>query len=361
MSTPHAAPYWSNRPARPDETDAILALVQAVHANTDLHIDETYWRWRYLSDTAFRADIIVSEHEGRPIGIQPVAIFDWRWGQSRLKGAMYTGVLTHPDHRRRGIFRSLIESSNEHAARRGAQFSMTLPNELSLPGFLRFGDWQYPGLIPLFMKVIDGRVMVRSKLGGVLGDLVCWAPGLFFRRRGGAAGESLCFDRVERLPPDLDEVADQYARGVERLMILRTADYWNWRYASKPRAAYRLFTARDAGRVIGAVATSRGVRGGFQVGMIMDVVSTASVSSLRGLIRCAEDDLRQRGLGLSSCQATSPILGEALRAEGYHVAPPRLIRKRFHFVFRRTGVSGLPADPNEIGLWHLNFGDSDNA
>src|SRR5262245_25121851 len=111
-----STPYWTNRLARPDEAPAILDLVHAVHGDAHPEINDAYFSWRYLSDTPFRADILMSEHEGKPIGIQPVAIFDWQWGDDRLKGAMYTGVLTHPDHRRRGVFRSLIDSSNAHAA-----------------------------------------------------------------------------------------------------------------------------------------------------------------------------------------------------------------------------------------------------
>lgn len=355
------APYWLNRLARPDETSPILELVHAVHGDGRVEINDAYWRWRYLNDTDYRADIIMSDFEGRPIGIQPMAIFDWQWGGQRLKGAMYTGVLTHPDHRRRGIFRTLIDSSNEHAARRGAQFSMTLPNELSLPGFLRFGEWHYPGLIPLMIKVIDGGAALRPRLGGIVAGLFGWLPRAFFRRSRGVVGDDLDCELVERAPADLDDVFDRFVIDCNRLMIRRTAGYWNWRYCTRPGASYRTMIARRHGQTVGAICTSIGRRFGMDIGMIMDVMTADGVPTLRRLIQRAEEDVLGRGLGLITCQATSPRLQEALFAEGYRLPPPRRLPKKFHFVYRPTGVSGLPQAPGVISDWHLTFGDSDNA
>ena len=128
-----AAPYWTNRLCTAADVESVLDLVRAVQGEGHAATDRAYWQWRYLNETEFRADILMAEYEGRPIGIQPMAVFEYQWNSDRVRGAMYTGVLTHPDHRRRGIFRSLVASANEHAAQRGAQFSMTLPNEASFP------------------------------------------------------------------------------------------------------------------------------------------------------------------------------------------------------------------------------------
>jgi len=355
-------PYWVNRLARPDEQGPILELVRAVHGNSYLEIDDAYFRWRYLNDTPFRASVMLAEYDGQPIGIQPIAFFDWQWGSSVLKGAMYTGVLTHPDHRRRGVFRSLIDSSNEHAAKVGAQFIMTLPNDASLPGFQRFGDWQYPGLISLMLKIVDPRAVADNVGLRPLGSLFQWLPPVAFRRRpAGCSDGGLSFERVVVFPNEIDAVSDQFAEHVGSLSIRRTSGYLNWRYAARPESAYQLFVATRRGEFAGAVVTSHGVRGGIKVGMIVDLVSCAEEAVIRSLIRFAENDLKHRGFGIVACQGTSPALLWALRLEGFRNGPPSLIRKRFHFVYRRTGVVGLPRDPADMSNWHLTFGDSDNA
>jgi GNAT superfamily N-acetyltransferase len=178
--------YWRNRLARADETEAILRLVRAVHGDAYQELNREYWRWRYLNGTQFAADIVMADDAGTALGIQPAALFDWQWGERRLKGVMYTGVLTHPKHRRQGIFRTLIDSANELAVERGAQFVITMPNDASLPGFLKFGGWRYPGLIPVWIKVLDGKALLSPKLGMAAG-WVGWMPGLFFCSEGSGA------------------------------------------------------------------------------------------------------------------------------------------------------------------------------
>jgi GNAT superfamily N-acetyltransferase len=355
-------PYWTNRAARPDETAAVLRLVRAVHGEEHPELDEAYWRWRYLNDTRFRAEIIMAEHQGQPIGIQPLSVFDWQWGKARVRGAMYTGVLTHPDHRRRGVFRSLIDSSNEHAARCGALFSMTMPNDESLPGFLKFGDWLYPAPIPLWLKIIDGRMALTPKIGRLPAAVMGPLTEIFFKRRGQSPGPGdVACERTHLLPDEFDGVFDDFARDCGALMLRRTSAYWNWRYGAKPGSAYQTLVLRQDGRLAGAVVTSVGRRMGLDIGMVLDVVGRGGVPIIRRLLREAELELHSRRLGLVACQATSPLLENALREEGYWRPKPGWLPKRFHWVFRPTGLTGLPGMPSRLCDWHLTLGDSDNA
>jgi len=356
-----ARQYWTTRLARPEDTPAILDLVRTVYADRS-SLNRDYWEWRYLSETEFHADTVVAEHQGRPIGIQPVAIFDFQQGKVRLKGAMYTGALTHPAHRRHGVFRSVVTGANEHAAKRGAQFSMTMPNDESLPGFLRFGEWESPGLIPLYLKVADGPAMLRSRMGRVAAALTGRLPQLPFRGRCDTGRSPLLdCEQVPCAPDDLDDAFDAFARDAEALMLRRTAAYWNWRYAARPGAPYRMLVARRGGRMVGAAVTSVQRRMGLDVGVVLDLVARGGVPSLRCLLREAERTLVSRGVGLVACQATSSILRRALRDAGFLCPKPAWLPKRFHFVYRTTGVPGLRARPGELGDWHLTLGDSDNV
>ena len=358
---PMARQYWTTRLGRPEDTPAILDLVRTVYADR-ASLNRDYWEWRYLSAPEFHADTVMAEHEGRPIGIQPVAVFDFQQGEDRLKGAMYTGALTHPAHRRRGIFRSLVTGANERAAQRGAQFSMTMPNDESLAAFLRFGEWESPGLIPLYLKVADGPALLRPRLGRVAAALTGRLPQLPFRARHDT-GHSPPLDhkQVSCAPDELDDVFDAFARDSKSLMIRRTAAYWNWRYAARPGAPYCMLVVRRAGRIVGAAVTSVQRRMGVDIGMVLDLVARGGVPSLRCLLREAEKTLVSRGVGLVTCQATSSLLRCALQEAGFRCPEPAWLPKRFHFVYRMTGVPGLRDRPARLGDWHLTFGDSDNV
>lgn len=354
--------YWSLRVGGEEDTGAILRLVRNVHGDAYLDLDESYWAWRYLSDTPFRARIVIAEHEGRPIGIQPMIIFDWQWGRCRYKGAMYTGVMTHPDHRRRGVFHSLVGAANDCAAKSGAHFSMTLPNEASLPGFLKTRQWRYPGLASMFLKMVDGEALLRPKLGSLPAKLLGLIPQAFFRPRPvGRDDVRLDVTEAKTVPDELETVFDDYAAACNALMIRRTARFWNWRYGAHPRSIYRTWLATREGHLAGAVATSTGERAGLDVGMIVDLVARGGMPVIRGLLRAAEAGLRSRGVGLIACQATSGPLKAALREEGFRCPGPWLTRKRFHFVFRPTGVAVPRELPKAMADWHLMLGDSDNV
>ena len=354
--------YWMNRLCHPHEADAILRLVRTVHGDRYPELNQRYWQWRYFNETEFRAEVVMAEYRGEPIGIQPVAVFEFQWGVERLHGAMYTGVMTHPDHRRQGVFRSLLQTSNEYARSRGARFSMTLPNDASLPGFLKSSEWSYQGTIPVYVKVADGQAMLAPKVGRLAAGLAGWLPQALFRRRRDDDELARCeIEHVGRVPEELDEVADRFARDCGALTIRRTANYWNWRYGEHPFIRYRTLLARRGAELVGAVVTAVTHRLGIDTGMIMDVVARDGMPVLRRLLRAGETDLCSNGAGLVVCQATCLLLQTALKREGYLCPTPRLLPKRFHFVYRPIGVESPPRLPGQLADWHLTFGDSDNA
>jgi hypothetical protein len=156
-------------------------------------------------------------------------------------------------------------------------------------------------------------------------------------------------------------VFESFGRDVGRLMIRRTAAYWQWRYMSRPQATYSTIVARRGTHVLGAVVTAVQRRFGVVIGMIVDIIAGGGTPVLCALLGAAEEELRSRGVGMTACQATSPLLSQALVDSGYFRPKGRLIPKKFHFVYRLTGVAGLPPEPRQIADWHLTFGDSDNA
>jgi GNAT superfamily N-acetyltransferase len=366
-------PHWTIRAARPDEAPAILELACAVHGRNRPELNESYLQWRYWNGTPFQAEILMAEQEGRAIGIQPVAIFDFQQGRERFKGAMYTGVMTHPEHRRRGVFRRLVDASNEFAARRGAAFSMTMPNDSALAGFKRFGDWHYPGPIPTWFKLLDGRAALQAKAGAVIGRTLGWLPHLVLSRRRRVAVDLdryTCEQRT-KAGDDLDEIADRSADETAGILLCRTSAYWNWRYCVRPPASYRptgaaspeyhTLIVKDRTSPVGAVVTSVARQHGLDVGLIIDLIACGGAPVLRRLLYEAELDLRRRGLALIAAQATDPLLQMTLKEQGYFYPKHSWLARPFHFVYRPTGTGGPLGGGLQASDWYLTLGDSDNT
>jgi GNAT superfamily N-acetyltransferase len=357
-----SAPYWTIRQAGPNDLDALMHLVRTVHGERYPQINARYWRWRYHGHAGFPASVFIAEHRGEVIGLRPTMIFDYWWGADQFKGAMYTGVMTHPEHRRRGVFRSLVDAANDHVARAGAAFCLTLPNDMSLPGFRAAPDWHYPGVIPAYVKPIDTPLLLRRKAGKLLSAVAGRGVAMLFRQsvRQSNIGSIRCTP-VETFPDALTDVAADFARDAGNLMLARTAPYMNWRFTQHPHLAYHLQVAHDKATCVGAIVTATAEQSGLPVGMIVDLVARGGTNTLSALLHAGEKVLRDDGVALITCQASTPLLQRALRQCGFRRLPNRLVPKRFNFVYRLTGAAALPAEPRRLSAWHLTFGDSDNA
>lgn len=71
-------------------------------------------------------------------------------------------TMTHPDHRRRGLFQKLFEATQELAAANQIQFLFGFPNESSYPGFIKFG-WDEPTQIITFEKNLQSSLVGKAK------------------------------------------------------------------------------------------------------------------------------------------------------------------------------------------------------
>ncbi len=355
-------PHWTNRLCTAGDKETVFDLVQTVYPNTSRGAFESWWRWWYLSDISCRREIVVAMSNERAIGIRGMMIVDFQWGPNRLRGAVHLGLITHPSQRRRGVFRSLVASSNEYLFQWGVHFSISMPNDRSVRAYSKWNDWHYGGLIPLYVKVADGMAMFRSKTRRLAGQLMGRRRrSLLDRVALHAPTHGPSAPTPELLPEEFDGISEDFARDCGVLMLRRSASYWNWRYGKKPNADYRTIVAQQDSRPVGAVVVSMQERSGFEIGMVLDLVARGGIPTVRQLLRSAEGELVSRDVGLIACQATSPMLERALRDEGYWRMGPLLSRKRFHFVYRMTGVPGLPRHPARLTDWHITLGDSDNT
>ncbi|MFC2171113.1 GNAT family N-acetyltransferase [Acidobacteriota bacterium] len=353
--------YWHNRIASPQEKETLLLFVRKVYGEDFPDLNRSYWEWRYTSNPACEVEFFVAEFEKRPIAVLPTAVFDFQWSEQIFPAVMLTGLVTHPEHRRRGIFRSLISSINEHGHRHGRLFNMGMPNDIALPGYLKFGGWEYPGKIRLYAKVLDYSSVFRDKLPNPIANGCGSLSRLLSHKRSRQSIPLLEAELVSRVPEEFDQICNNFTMECNHLMIRRNAAYWQWRYLMKPNSNYRTLLARNNGRLIGAVVTSVQRRAGLTIGLILDIVGHGDNTVIVQLLRLAENDLRDLGVGLVTSQATSKYLQQFLRHEGYRAIPSKLLPKQFHYVYRPLGVSGLPFNPSKMSDWHLTFGDSDNT
>lgn len=291
---------------------------------------------------------MVAEVRGRLVGAQPMNIGTWATPERELTGGLLTGVVVHPDFRRRGLFSMLVAACEEEAWRRGADFVLTMPNERSFPGFLKRGYVDL-GRRTLMTALLDGRCLFGSP-GRVLN--------LAVRREVQWADSRI----VEVLPPDIDELMTRGCPPETGLSLRRSGAWLRWRYEGAPSRRYCLAESRDqdgllTGLAVGAYRAHRGRLIGYVMELLYQNREVA-----RSLLSTLSRELVGLGVGALAAIASSPEMLRTLREAGLHRVPDWLPLKRFLTVIRLRpeGDPSLVADLGQLQNWSFMLGDWDN-
>ncbi|MBN2464462.1 GNAT family N-acetyltransferase [candidate division WOR-3 bacterium] len=341
-----------------DDLSAVLELARACYGSSTNPPE--WWRWRYFTYRPESSGIFVAELAGKVVGIRPVTYFRYSLGRRALTGALFTDVMVHPEFRRRGIFSRLVSVCVEEAWRNGADFISTMPNDLSLPGFLKSG-WVNLGDRRLMVCPLRPAGNVRRGRGTRWWSLLTAIPAALTElRHHRLSSHGPIAEEAERFDPSADALADLTARKRSVLALRRDAAWLNWRYCDKPRNEYGRFVARERdGSISGVVVTHVEMRFGLRAGFLVELVS-ASTESTRTLVAAAIRSLRRQG-----AEAAAAVMSESqtirdLFKLGFLAVPGAVSPKHFHTVFLpRPGSEGQFASLLRVDRWSLTLGDWD--
>lgn len=202
------------RPYEKDDLEGVLRLLRLSLGETKtLRRTPELFAWKHLDNPFGESIMLVAEHREEIVGFRSFM----RWSLSRPTGRQLRCVrpvdtATHPDHRRRGIFRDLTMQAIEFARDDGVDLIFNTPNPESGAGYLAMG-WREVGPI---------RVQIRPTFRAV-------------KRLGNNAPErSHTTGRVDQKRVTLG-IPDRAPLG---LRTPRSAEYREWRFFCHPNARY---------------------------------------------------------------------------------------------------------------------------
>ena len=302
---------------RQDDEDEVLQLVRASLGATEVlpQTSET-WRWKHFENPFGESLMVVAELDSRIAGVRPYL----RWHLlttegRRLEALRAVDTATHPEFRRRGVFRAMTTEANRLAQEANFDLVFNTPNDASRPGYLSMG-W-----------VTVGKPRLHARLR---------RPWAFFRR--GVSGQVPSPDAVLEHAvawTAREEFMDREPLG---LRTERTPAYMHWRFARHPTVPY-----------LAPVGTSSVVvRPNIRNGRTEIVVSE--------LLRAEQDEL------ISLIQTNR---ADYLVASFRPGSPEeRLIRNRRFFPVPRLGLtlvtlplSSRASSATEMASWDLSLGD----
>lgn len=218
------------RPFVDEDLPQVLDLLRASLGETaSLQRTPELFGWKHINNPFGRSIMLVAVDGSTVAGFR--AFMRWelnRPGGGVLRCVRAVDTATHPDYRRRGIFRNLTMAAIDAATEDGVDMIFNTPNPRSGAGYLTMG-WSEVGAIrPL---ASPARGLLRGKA-----DTASLPDPRDFVSRPRLVG--------------VRSVPDREARG---LRTPRTPQYHQWRFNEHPTAKYVQIDAND-GAAIGRLA-----------------------------------------------------------------------------------------------------------
>ena len=344
------------RPLVPVDRISLEDLYRAVYENA--YREKTNFGWTLdlpLTEggaaVALAGDVVVAAQPYCDIPLHTP------WG--RRRSTLFLDVATHPAHRRRGLFRRVVDAASKAAFERGSSIIMTTPNRAAARGFQTVPGWvRLCSLDCLFLPLgVGDRVMGAGLLSlGARLTLatasLCWRlttpPGLSTQSKGYITAPWSPNSDADRLWTCLG--AGQH------IMVVRDRAFLRWRFGPD----YQLFLAHGS-ETPTAYAAGRVVRrAGVKIGLLLDCIAadggTSAVRLLTSMIAWLRDQGASAALGYFLRRS---VPWQRAREAGF-LPLPRFCSPRNYPVYAYVRPGDLhTADLLNPSGWHMSLADSD--
>ncbi len=212
------------REAGTEDEEEILELLRGALGVTPVApFTPEVWRWKHVENPFGASPVLLAYLQGELVGVR--AYLRWSFVTPEggpIQAARAVDTATHPDHHRRGIFRTLTLEANRRLEAAGYDLIFNTPNEKSLPGYLSMG-WRRVGVPLLHARLLRPFPLgMRNRPRSDDGDPVLTVGHEVSLEAG-------CLDRSPR-----------------GFRTQRSADYLRWRFGSHPTVRYYWSGGDDA-------------------------------------------------------------------------------------------------------------------
>jgi GNAT superfamily N-acetyltransferase len=360
---------WTSRWMEPEDLPKLEEFRRTI-GNGDIYSRAEmadYYEWKYFTGAPDPACVRVADDGGKIVGMTAGTIKRVAIRGKVVPCAEIGDAFAHPDYRKQGMFTALGQAVSGELEKRGIDFVYARPNANSYPGFVRKFGFENALYLKTMRRVVSIDSILRRKTGGgtlytlsrpigsILAKTVYRIAG-YRDLPGITVSEASSFDqRVDRLS---EAVARDYAA-----MIVRDAEYLNWRYIRKP-VDYKVYTATESDALRGYVVVRciEFEEGQRKFGYLVDLLAPKHDAQVIALLiskamqyfKAENVDFATTWVIRDLTPAASPYYG-ALRKAGFTPAGEDL-----YFVVRTVtpAVKQLVHETHP-GDWFFRMGDTD--
>ncbi len=223
----------SVRRAGLDEIPTAIELATAALGWDRSEPNEAFFRWKHVENPAGVSPMWLAYAGDEVAGFRTMMCWDFLHEcGTHIRAVRAVDTATHPDHRRRGIFRTITMAAIEELTGDGVDFVFNTPNAESRAGYLTMG-WQNTGRVPV--RFVPGHLTGPLRTARARVPARKWSEPC-------SAGDS-----IDNALADLVDQAGRYDSG--GLVTNHTSEHLAWRYGFEP-LHYRVIRTDDASAVV---------------------------------------------------------------------------------------------------------------
>jgi N-acetylglutamate synthase-like GNAT family acetyltransferase len=350
-----------------DARDADLAAIARVAERSDLLIGDlnagnfpSMLTWLYVDPPPKIRLQFVAEHEDAVVahyGAVPLAykLFD----ETCMAGFASTLVIDR-DHRAGMLFFSLQSYLQREYRKRNMRFVYGLITRANvLEPHLRTG-WKKIGTVPVYAKPFNFPVVAASVLKHPLLRALAYVPlkvaQLLWRTYWSRRTSRIAVEESSQFGTDADAFLEAFMAS-RQVTALRTREILNWRFAGYPERAYRIFVAREAGRVVGYAVTRCMPLKHLRALAVVDIAFDPAHEAVgKALLHCCDAEaIRLRVDVAAAIMNPSSPFAAYLRRSGFLKTPESFTL----VVHAPRDVPGAAFTEELFPSWHLTWFEHD--
>jgi GNAT superfamily N-acetyltransferase len=359
---------WHPARLTEDGTAPLVQLRNLQYPNTEF-AQADYIQWQRAKNPAGLAVAWVAHDEhGQMVGEYWMVPVRFKIGGELRLGAVGANALVHPDYRRTDVFTVLGQRCSEDCARQRIEFTLYVPNDLSLKGLIRKLACESLGSLTLmFYPLRPGEIAERRCQGKLVRGLLANAMRFTSRSTSRSRDTAVSGAQIQCVEVTaFGKMFDSFWHRVENkypCMAVRDSAFMNWRYATAPSRQYQTIFATQGDHLLGYLVLRSGRFQGLKSGFIMDFLvqpTSAGITAGRLLVDAALERFRAERAGLACC-LTLPHTEECrlLRDRGFVACPAHFRPHPFRLVAQIHGQRNGLKPVLDISQWFWLFGDYD--
>jgi GNAT superfamily N-acetyltransferase len=355
---------YSIRLYRPGDEEEIVEILKISFPEwRDAESPHDHWRWKYL-DNPYGSDIMVADWDGKIVGVQHKQNLGIKIDE-KIISSYADDEAVHPDYRRKGIFKNMLNYAEEHLKKKKIAFNFGISiHEATLKISLREGYTLFPFSFSHMIQIFDVKTHFRMRptknnLIAIYGFSLLK---LLNRIKNIVKETKITSEITIKDVSEFDERFNTFWQNTKNgynFIIEKNWEYLNWRYCdprSNLKGRYFIKQAEQDGEILGFIVLEVREKDDYSEGYVMDLLALPDRRDVvRRFVEEATMFFRESDINVVHYRVVKNHFYQALFNEQGFIATPSKIYLSLKFFFNKEKMKIIKnSQPSQI---HFNYGD----